>query len=56
MKAPNWLFELLEYSNAQRAAFFWVGGAAQFVEQDQRAGRDRLDHFFEANDVGGEKK
>src|SRR5258706_7785187 len=45
----------VEYRNAERAAFFGIGGAAQLVEQDERIRRYVVEHAPNMIDVGGER-
>ena len=42
-------------AHAQRAAFFGIGGAAQFVDQHQRIRRGAFQHGFHRKDVRGKR-
>ena len=46
--------EGVEHRDAQRAAFFGIGGAAEFVDQHQRIRRGAFQHRADRHDVGGE--
>ena len=46
--------EMLDERDTERAAFFGVGGGAEFVEQDQRIRRDVERHLANVGDVRGE--
>ena len=43
--------EMIEDRNAQRAALFGIGRAAQFIQQHERIRRRLLNHRFNAGDV-----
>ena len=47
--------EVLHDRHAQRAAFFGIGGRAQFVQQHQRIGRHVERHLADVGDVGGKR-
>ena len=46
--------EVFDDRDAERAAFFGIGGRAELVEQDQRIGRDVERHLADVGDVRGE--
>ncbi len=48
------LAERIEHSHSERSAFFRIGGAAEFVEKDQRIGCRCLEHLMDVGDVSGE--
>ena len=46
---------MLHDGHAQRAAFFGIGGRAQFVQQHQRIGRHVERHLADVRDVRGKR-